>query len=139
MIIGLLPIAYGYELEVWKWKIIYNPLVTEEITPTFIETHVFDDYVNLYNMDETITKSVSRLGYSRIGLLNTDNGYIYTIYLTADGKITKVVDGYDNVEFIAEVSISRVESLAYSNRFEDILQEVKVPFKVKVNALRLLW
>jgi len=132
-------IAYAYELNVWKYKITYNPLVEKEIVPVFTETNVFDRYVIEYNKQERINSIVARLKYERIGIINTDNNFIYTIYLNEQGKITKVTDGFDNVDFIAELSINRIESLIKQDRFEDITQEVKVPFKVKLRILRVLW
>ena len=131
--------VYAYEFNIWKYKIVYNPIVEEELINAFIETHVFDAYVNEYNKQERINIIVSRLGYERIGIINKDNNFIYTIYLNELGKIYKVVDGFDDADFIAEVSISRIGRLARDNRFEDITKEVKVPFKVKLKILKVMW
>ena len=130
--------AYAYEFNLWKYKIIYNPVVEEEIISTFPETHVFDKYVGEYNKQEKINSIMARLGYGRIGIINTDSNFIYTIYLE-NGKIIKVADGFDNVDFIAELSIARIESLLKQDRFEDLPKEVKVPLKVKLKILKILW
>ena len=134
-----IPFAYAYEFDIWKYKIIFNPVVEEEIINEFTETHVFDMYIDEYNKQEKITSIVAKLGYERIGIINTDNNFIYTIYLNEQGKITKVVDGFDDVDFIAELSIKKIERLAREERFEDLFQEVKVPFVVKIRMLKEKW
>ena len=132
-------VAYAYEFNVWKYKIIYNPIVEEEVIATFPETHVFDLYVNEYNQQERLNGIVEKLNYRRIGIINMDNGFIYTTYLNEQGKITKVSDGFDNVDFIAELNIKKIESLAKQNRFEELPDELKIPFKVKLKILKVLW
>jgi len=97
-------IVYAYELNLWKYKIIYNPLIEEEIIPAFTETHSLDAYVNEYNKQNKVNNIVARLNYERIGLINTDNNFIYTIYLDEQGKIIKVADGFDNVDFTAKLN-----------------------------------
>ena len=132
-------IAYAYEFNILKYKIIYNPVVEEEVVSTFIETREFDAYIYEYNKQDKINNIVAKLGYGRIGIINTDNNYIYTIYVNEQGKIIKVVDGFDNVDFTAKLSISRIESLAKQQRFEDLPKEIKIPFNVKLKILRALW
>ena len=132
-------IAYAYEFNILKYKMIYNPVVEEELINTFIETHMFDNYVKEYNKQERINNLVAKLKYSRIGLINTDNNFIYTLYLNENGKIIKVVDGFDNVDFTAKLSISRIESLAKQQRFEDLPKEIKIPFKVRLKILKTSW
>ena len=131
--------VFAYEFKVWKYKVIYNPIIEQEVIPTFTETHVFDLYVNEYNEQERINKIVAKLNYERIGIINTDNNFIYTVYLNEQGKITKVADGFDNVDFTAELSINRIESLVKQNRFEALPHEVKMPFKVRLKILKVLW
>lgn len=134
-------LVYAYEFNIWKYRVIYNPAasaITEQEL-NFIETHEFDIYVNEYNKQERINSIVSKLGYERIGIINTDNNYIYTIYLDNEGKIIKVVDGFDDVNFIAELSIARIERLTKQERFEDLPQEIKIPFKVKLKILKVMW
>ena len=132
-------IVYAYELNLWKYKIIYNPLIEEEIIPAFTETHSLDAYVNEYNKQNKVNNIVARLNYERIGLINTDNNFIYTIYLDEQGKIIKVADGFDNVDFTAKLSIERIERLVRDNKFKDINKEIELPFKVKLKILRVLW
>lgn len=131
--------AHAYELNIWKYKIIYSPIVEEEIINTFTETHVFDVYVNEYNKQDKINNIATRLEYERIGIINKDNNFIYTAYLNEQGKIIKVADGFDNVDFIAEVSINRIERLVIQERFEDLIKEVKIPFKVKLKIIKVWW
>lgn len=132
-------IAYAYEFKVWKYKIIYNPVVEQEVVPTFTETHIFNEYVNEYNKQERLNSIVAELDYERIGIINTDNNFIYTIYIDEQGKITKVVNGFDDVDFIAKLSIKRIKSLTEQGRFEDLPNEIKLPFKVKLKILKALW
>ena len=132
-------IVYAYELNLWKYKIIYNPLIEEEIIPAFTETHSLDAYVNEYNKQNKVNNIVARLNYERIGLINIDNNFIYTIYLNKQGKIIKTADGFDNVDFIAKLSIIRIEKLVRQNRFEELPDEIKIPFKVKLKILKIMW
>jgi|SRR3990167_4322038 len=131
--------TYAYEFNVWKYKIKYNPITEQEVINTFTETHVFDRYVNEYNQQERINIIVAKLNYRRIGVINTDNNFIYTVYVDEHGKISKVVDGFDDVGFIVELSITRIESLSAQNRFDELPNETKIPFKVKLKILRTMW
>ena len=132
-------VAYAYEFNIWKYKIIYNPVVEEEVINTFPETHVFDIYIKEYNKQDEINNIAAKLDYERIGIINTDNNFIYTIYINEQGEIIKVADGFDSVDFIAELSIKRIESLVKQGRFEDLPNEIKIPFKVKLKILRVMW
>ena len=138
LMIFLISTVYAYEINIWKYTITYNPIIEEEI-PVFTETHIFDEYANEYNKLERINSITAKIGYERIGLLNTDNNFIYTIYLNEQGRIIKVADGFDNVDFIAKLSIERIEKLVKDNRFEDLPQEIKIPFSVKLKILTTLW
>ena len=138
LMVFLISTVYAYEIDIWKYTITYNPIIEEEI-PTFTETHIFDEYVNEYNKLERINGIVAKIGYERIGLLNTDNNFIYTVYLNEQGRIIKVADGFDNVDFTAKLSINGIESLSKQQRFEDLPQEIKIPFGVKLRILTTLW
>ena len=131
--------VFAYEFNIWKYKIVYNPVVEKEVIYTFTETHIFDNYISEYNKQEEITNQASKLKYKRIGIINTDNNFIYTIYLNEKGKIIKVADGFDNVDFIAELSINRIGKLVKQQQFEDLFDEIKIPFNVKLKILRIFW
>lgn len=135
--LALMADVYASQLKIGNLLIINYGNMEKQELQTFIAANEFDQYVNEYNRLR-ITKTISRLNYHRIGFINTDNSQVYTFYLD-NGKITKVVKGLDAPEFVASASIMKIHERVNNEDFEGILDEIKIPFKVKLRALSLLW
>lgn len=102
----------------------------------FEVTSEFDVLVQAYNA-LPFTAKVAKLGYQRVGFVNDDDGQSYTLYL-ADGLVSKVVKGADSPEFTASGSMTRIQQIAASRQYSDLLSAVDVPMSVKMRALTLL-
>ena len=103
---------------------------------TFEETNEFDLHTKTYNA-LPFTAKVAKLGYQRVGFVNDDDGQSYTLHL-ADGAINKVVKGLDAPEFTASGSLSRIQQIALTQRYSELLSAITVPMSVKMRALSLL-
>ena len=103
---------------------------------TFEETHEFDVLAQQYNA-LPFTAKVAKLGYQRVGFTNDDDGQSYTLYL-ADGQVSRVVKGLDSPDFTASGSMSRLQQIALSKNYSELLSAVKVPMAVKMKAFSLL-
>ena len=103
---------------------------------TFEETHEFDQLSQAYNA-LPFTAKVAKLGYQRVGFTNDDDGQSYTLHL-ADGQVARVVKGLDAPEFTASGSMSRIQQIALSKKYSELLSAVKVPMAVKMKAFTLL-
>lgn len=103
---------------------------------TFIETNEFDLLTQAYNA-LPFTAKVAKLGYQRVGFTNDDDGQSYTLHL-ADGRVTKVVKGLDSPEFTASGSMSRIQQIAITKNYTELLSAVSVPMAVKMKAFTLL-
>lgn len=103
---------------------------------TFDETHEFALLTQAYNA-LPFTAKVAKLGYQRVGFTNDDDGQSYTLHL-ADGQVTRVVKGLDSPEFTASGSMSRIQQIALSKNYSELLSAVTVPMAVKMKAFTLL-
>ncbi len=102
----------------------------------FEETREFDVLAQAYNA-LPFTAKVAKLGYQRVGFTNDDDGQSYTLHL-ADGRVAKVVKGLDSPDFTASGSMSRLQQIAQSKKYTELLSAVKVPMAVKMKAFTLL-
>ena len=102
----------------------------------FEETNEFDLLVQSYNA-LPFTAKVAKLGYQRVGFVNDDDGQTYTLHLT-DGLVGKVVKGADAPDFTASGSMVRIQQIAISQKYSDLLSAVSVPMAVKMRAFTLL-
>jgi len=102
----------------------------------FEETNEFDLLVQSYNA-LPFTAKVAKLGYQRVGFVNDDDGQSYTLHL-ADGRVTKVVTGLDAPDFTASGSMSRIQQIAITKNYTELLSAVSVPMAVKMKAFTLL-
>lgn len=103
---------------------------------TFAETNEFDILTQAYNA-LPFTVRVAKLGYQRVGFTNDDDGQSYTLYLS-DGKVARVVKGLDAPEFIASGSMNRIQQIAVTRNYSELLSAVSVPMAVKMKAFSLL-
>lgn len=103
---------------------------------TFVETNEFDSLTQAYNA-LPFTAKVAKLGYQRVGFTNDDDGQSYTLHL-ADGRVTRVVKGLDSPEFTASGSMSRIQQIAITKNYTELLSAVSVPMAVKMKAFTLL-
>jgi hypothetical protein len=103
---------------------------------TFEETNEFDVLTQAYNA-LPFTAKVARLGYQRVGFTNDDDGQSYTLHL-ADGQVTRVVKGLDSPEFTASGSMARIQQIALTRNYSELLSAVSVPMAVKMKAFTLL-
>ena len=103
---------------------------------TFEETHEFDLLTQAYNA-LPFTAKVAKLGYQRVGFTNDDDGQSYTLHL-AEGRVTRVVKGLDAPDFTASGSMSRIQQIALSKKYTELLSAVTVPMSVKMKAFTLL-
>lgn len=102
----------------------------------FEETNEFDLLVQSYNA-LPFTAKVAKLGYQRVGFVNDDDGQSYTLHLR-DGRVTKVVKGLDAPDFTASGSMSRIQQIAITKNYTELLSAVSVPMAVKMKAFTLL-
>ncbi len=102
----------------------------------FEETNEFELLTQAYNA-LPFTAKVAKLGYQRVGFTNDDDGQSYTLHL-ADGRVTKVVKGLDSPEFTASGSMSRIQRIAITKNYTELLSVVSVPMAVKMKAFTLL-
>lgn len=103
---------------------------------TFEQTREFDVLTQAYNA-LPFTAKVARLGYQRVGFANDDDGQSYTLHL-AEGQVSRVVKGLDSPDFTASGSMSRIQQIALSKNYSELLTAVKVPMAVKMKAFTLL-
>lgn len=102
----------------------------------FEETSEFERLTQAYNA-LPFTAKVAKLGYQRVGFVNDDDGQSYTLHLT-DGQVSKVVKGLDGPEFTASGSMHRIQEIAHTQRYSDLISAVKVPMSVRMRAFTLL-
>lgn len=103
---------------------------------TLEETNEFDVLTQAYNA-LPFTAKVAKLGYQRVGFTNDDDGQSYTLHL-ADGRVAKVVKGLDAPDFTASGSMARIQEIAISKNYTDLISAVSVPMAVKMKAFTLL-
>ncbi len=102
----------------------------------FEETSEFDRLTQSYNA-LPFTAKVAKLGYQRVGFVNDDDGQSYTVHL-ADGQVSKVVKGLDAPDFTASGSMTRIQQIATTKNYSELLSAVTVPMTVKMRAFSLL-
>lgn len=104
--------------------------------PPSLNEPQFTQEVAWLNTQGEVQMALKELDYSRIGLINTDNGKEYTAFISQEGNIEKVLIGNYGSQTTLSGSLLGVTDAANRGDIEGVLANVNIPFSVK---MKLLW
>jgi len=144
MIIGgvMMANANAFRFEAFGWQVKWQEqpqIIDETDEPYFEQTNNFDEEIAIANSYKETQLFLKELDYERIGIIDTSTNEQYTIIISNEGIIERVEIGLNEPETIIRADMPMARKRVVENNFIGLRNYVKIPFKVKLKIILMIW
>ena len=160
IVLSAVAFAFSFNWDILGYTISYNPppdvevinnvvpaqeqqqvnqvanIVDEKQYDAVVQIHDYDEQIKQANNIKELQFILKEMDYRRIGLINTDDGQEYTIYISQEGLIKAAAKGPDNPGAVITGSLKQITADIQNKNYLSLKDDIKIPFKVK---MKLMW